>query len=98
MLQAALTVDRFKASGMVFRSLQIIKNIQKTLKGEDYSRNHIKDALTINFMSAGEVFLDYVDMRQQARIAKAKQSEEKAAAALAEGSESAGEKTAEDGK
>jgi len=33
-LQAAVTVERFKAEGLVFRSLDIVKGIQKSVKGD----------------------------------------------------------------
>lgn len=35
LLQAVITIDRFKASGLVFRSLDLVKGIQKSLKGDD---------------------------------------------------------------
>jgi len=34
-IQAAVTILRFKAEGLVFRSLDIVKGIQKSLKGDN---------------------------------------------------------------
>jgi hypothetical protein len=34
-LQALITVQRFKLEGLVFRSLDLVKGIQKSLKGDD---------------------------------------------------------------
>lgn len=77
-LQAAVTVERFKAEGLVFRSLDIVKGIQKSVKGDGYDRNYLKQVMLINFMTKGEVFLEYITMRQEMRVEKAKQKAEEA--------------------
>jgi len=66
-LQAAITVERFKAEGLVFRSMDIVKGIQKSLKGDSYDKNYLKQVLFINYMTKGEVFLEYLTIRQEAR-------------------------------
>jgi len=35
LMSAAITIKRFKAEGIVFRSLDMIKGIQKSLKADD---------------------------------------------------------------
>lgn len=57
-IKAVLSLKRFGPPETVYRSLDLVKSIQKNLRGSDYSRNLIKQILFTNFMSKGEVFLD----------------------------------------
>lgn len=58
LMSAVMTIKRFKSEGIVFRSVDMIKGIQKSMKSDDYSQNKLKQVLFVNFMVKGDVFLD----------------------------------------
>lgn len=71
LLKACLTINRFKSLNKTFRSMDIVKQIQVTLKGDFMNRNMIRDIEFLNFMSKGDVFMDFIQFRNE-KIVEAK--------------------------
>lgn len=57
-IQAVLTVARFKLSDRVYRSNDVIAGIDSMLRGPDLNRNQYRDIQMVNHMTKGDLFLD----------------------------------------
>lgn len=68
------TIFRFKSMELVYRSNDILGVIDQMLRGKDLNRNYLRDIQMINFMTKGDLFLDYLPIsNQKIKIAMAKE-------------------------
>jgi len=62
---AAVTIWRMRSNEVIFRSVELIKNIQEMFKSEKMDRNFLRDIEWINFMSTGDAFIDFLQFRNE---------------------------------
>lgn len=64
-LKAVVSIYKIKSNDVILRSLDIIKQIEQMFKGDDSKRNLMRDIGWLNFMTQGDIYLDFMEIRNQ---------------------------------